>query len=211
MKYCSLGNNCSASTILKKAELKTESYPFDWIFSSEQMVKHCIEDDFKIFLDKSQYNTNLVDSHICEHEFYSTMVENYQDVKGKEKVIFNHHNPLTNDKDYSYFERCVVRFRELLASDEEKIFILFQIGAEDITNGITESLKLSEFLKNYTNNFTLIVMHQTIGNRQHYQLIKGENLRFINLQTFSKSLGLGFENAIDDEYINNIFNEIRKT
>jgi hypothetical protein len=209
MIYCSLGEHCHAATLLKMNGLKLASYPFDWIFSSDQMLKHCIEDNFRTFLDKSEYNTNIAEPYICEHEFYSTMVENHQDVEGKEKVIFNHHNPLTSDQDYGYFERCVTRFRELLASDEEKTFVMFQRGSEDITNGVIKSLMLTKFLKDYTTNFTLLVIHHVIGNNQSYQLIKGENLKFINLKTLSKTLGIGFENTTDDQYLNNIFNEIR--
>lgn len=212
MIYCSLGEFCHASGLLKSNGLKQASYPFDWIFSSVGMIKHCIEDDFEIFLSKSEYNTNLSNPEICEHNFYATIVENYQKIEGfedREKVIFNHHNPLVNEEHYAYFERCVDRFRQLLASDEEKTFVMFQRGSEDITNGITKSLELSQFLKDHTTNFTLLVIHYVIGDDQSYQLIKGENLKFINIKTFSKSLGIRFENPIDDEYLNDIFNEIR--
>ncbi len=212
MIYCSLGEFCHASGLLKSNGLKHASYPFDWIFSSVEMIKHCTKDDFKTFLSKSEYNTNLSNHEICEHNFYATMVENYQEIEGfagREKVIFNHHNPLVNEEHHAYFERCVNRFRELLASDEEKTFVMFQRGSEDITNGIMKSLELSQFLKDHTTNFTLLVIHYVIGDDQSHQLIEGENLKFINLKTLSKSLGVAFENATDDEYLNNIFNEIR--
>lgn len=212
MIYCSLGEFCHASALLKTNNIKLASYPFDWIFSSVKMIKHCVEDDFKTFLSKSEYNSNLSNPEICEHNFYGTIVENYQKIEGldeREKVIFNHHNPLVNEEHYAYFQRCVNRFKDLLASDEEKTFVMFQRGSEDITNGVIKSLELSQFLKNHTTNFTLLVIHYVIGNDQSHQLIKGENLKFINLETLSKSLGIRFEDATDDEYLNNIFNEIR--
>lgn len=212
MIYCSLGEFCHASALIKANELKLASYPFDWIFSSDQMIKHCIEDDFRTFLNKSEYNSNLSNPEICEHNFYATMVENYQKAEGfddREKVIFNHHNPLVNQDHYAYFERCVNRFRELLASDEEKTFVIFQREYKNITDGVMKSLQLSQFLKNYTTNFTLLVIHQTVGDEQSYQLIQGENLKFINLKTLSKSAGINFKNPIDDEYLNTIFDEIR--
>lgn len=50
IKYiCSIGSWCITGTLLKKANLKTESYPFDWNFTNIDVVKHCIEDNFKIF------------------------------------------------------------------------------------------------------------------------------------------------------------------
>jgi hypothetical protein len=80
MIYCSLGGICHSAQLLKINELKKASYPFDWIFSSMSMVKHCIEDDFNTFLDKSQYsdyntNTTLRENQ-CEHKFYGKMVFN---------------------------------------------------------------------------------------------------------------------------------------
>ena len=54
IKYvCSLGSLCHSAQILKNNNLKRCSYPFDWIFSSPNMVIDCISDDFKKFLDKS--------------------------------------------------------------------------------------------------------------------------------------------------------------
>lgn len=210
MKYCSLGEFCHASALLKSNGLKHASYPFDWIFSSAEMVKHCIEDDFRTFLDKSKYKTNSEEPWTCEHDFYCTMIQNNQG-PSREKVIFNHRNPLTNNEHYEYYERCVARFKQLLASPEEKTFVMFQspTESEDITNGIMKSLKLSEFLKDHTTNFTLLVIHYVLDNHQSHQLIKGENLKFINLRTLSETIGGGFQNTRDDEYLNNIFNEIR--
>lgn len=125
MIYCSLGGLCHSAQLLKINGLKKASYPFDWIFSNIKMVKHCIEDDFKTFLDKSQYsdyttNTTLRENQ-CEHSIYGEMV-----FKGEHKVIFNHHNPLSSETDYAYLERCVDRFRELLKSEEPKTFVMFE-------------------------------------------------------------------------------------
>ena len=52
MKYCSLGHGCHSANILKRLGLKKESYPFDWLNSRTSIVKDCIEDNFKKFLDK---------------------------------------------------------------------------------------------------------------------------------------------------------------
>lgn len=208
MLYCSLGEMCHAATLLKMNGLKHASFPFDWIFSSAEMVKHCIQDDFKTFLSKSEYTTNLSDPAICEHEFYSTLIQNHQNVSGREKVVFNHHNPLEKEEDYQYFVRCVNRFKELLTSPEEKTFIMFQKG-EDLTNGILKAFDLIEFLNNYTTNFTLLVIHYSAQGQQYHQLVKGQNLKFLNIRLTSKSLGVGFENKEDDHYLNKLFNEIR--
>ena len=52
---CSIGTRCISSQILQNLNIKKESYPFDWIISNLDIIKHCIQDDFKIFLDKQYY------------------------------------------------------------------------------------------------------------------------------------------------------------
>lgn len=209
MTYCSLGEFCHASALLKSNGLKHASFPFDWIFSSAEMVKHCIEDDFKTFLSKSEYTTNALEPDLAEHAFYATMVENHEDVETKEKVIFNHHNPLVNEEHYSYFERCVNRFRELLNSSEDKTFVMFQRNIPDVSTSVFNSLMLSKFLNEYTSNFKLLVLHHNVTGNQSHQLIKGENLKFLTFTTISESIGTEFANKKDDEFLNKLFNEIR--
>lgn len=208
MKYCSLGNNCTSATVLKRNGLKTESYPFDWIFSSEEMLIHCVEDGFKTFLDKAEYNSNLAEPNICEHEFYSKIVENYQDVEGKEKVIFNHHNPLTSAKDYAYFERCVQRFKDLLKSDDSKVFVRVHINKkpEDETESLSESLRICELLDKHTTNYKLIVINACpIGKNGYEVKYNKDNLVFCNLYTVTKSTGVDFDNVEENLYLNRVF------
>ena len=208
MEYCSIGNNCTSSTILKRTGLKTKSYPFDWIFSSNQMVIHCIEDDFKTFLDKAEYNSNLVEPVICEHEFYSTIVENYQGEEVKEKVIFNHHNPLTSEEDYAYFERCVQRFKDLLKSDDNKVFLKIHLNmtSEDEAINLSEAKMLSEVLSKHTTNYSLIVINSCpIGKNGYEVKYNKDNLVFCNLYTVTKSTGVDFDDIEENTYLNRVF------
>jgi hypothetical protein len=92
---CSLGISCHSSNLLKINKLLECSYPFDWIHTSPENVIHCIEDGFNKFLDKSYYKT--VKEKVCSHSLYHW-------------IMFNHHNPLLDEKDYKYFIDCVNRF-----------------------------------------------------------------------------------------------------
>ena len=208
MLYCSIGEFCHAAALLKDNGLKHASFPFDWIFSSVDMVKHCIEDDFKMFLSKSEYSSNVLEHGLAEHAFYATMVQNHQE-EGKKNVVFNHHNPLVNEEHYSYFQRCVDRFRNLLQSSEEKTFVLFQRGTSDLTSTVYNALMLSEFFKKYTSNYTVLVIRHNVTGVQSHKLIKGENLKFLDLTTVYHSLGTCFDNNEDNQYLNKLFNEIR--
>lgn len=203
MIYCSLGEFCHASTLLKNNGLKQASFPFDWIFSNVDMVKHCINDDFKTYLDKSHYVTDSVNENICQHVLYNEMI-------GKDHLtIFNHHNPLTNEDHYAYFERCVNRFREMLASSEEKTFVIFHRGSFDIRAEVKKASLLCGFLDEHTTNYTLLVINQRTTGTQTRQLIVQGNLKFLNLTTISDSGGTCFVNELDDSYLNKLFNEIR--
>ena len=55
INFISIGPLCGTAEILKENNLRTSAYPFDYIFSSLEMVKHCINDRFNIFLDKNYY------------------------------------------------------------------------------------------------------------------------------------------------------------
>jgi hypothetical protein len=73
VKYvCSLGTLCQSSQILKNNNLKKCSYPFDWIFSNYDIIIRCIEDDFKIFLDKSYYISRP--DNKCGHSYYCGLI-----------------------------------------------------------------------------------------------------------------------------------------
>ena len=52
-KFISIGPCCFTTEYIKSSGLRTNSYPFDWIFSSIEMVNHCITNKFQTFLDLS--------------------------------------------------------------------------------------------------------------------------------------------------------------
>ena len=43
------------SEAMEQWKIRRWSCPFDWIFSSPDMVTHCLADDFSAFLDVDQY------------------------------------------------------------------------------------------------------------------------------------------------------------
>ena len=104
---CSLGSLCHTSQMLKQNKLKKCSYPFDWIFSTSDVVIDCIKDDFKKFLDKSYY---ISKGGYAGHSIYNSL------------NMFAHRDPLTNEDDYNYYIRCVDRFKQLLQYEENKLF-----------------------------------------------------------------------------------------
>ena len=116
IKYVtSLGPRCHTASFLKRNRLKKESYPFDWIFSNTGMILHCLEDNFKTFLDKSYYTITDPTSKKQQHSVYS---------EDPSEILFNHHNPL-KEEDNIYFNRCIARFKNVMVQPELKMFVLF--------------------------------------------------------------------------------------
>lgn len=124
-KIFSLGFRCSSSAILKNLGLKEESYPFDWLISRLSVIKQCIEDDFKQFLNKENYerrysntyemmdskNGFICDEHLMVNLFYQPVDKTEIENTYQYYLAMNHHN-IKEDKDYEYYCRCVDRFKK---------------------------------------------------------------------------------------------------
>lgn len=148
----SLGWNCMPSALLKKHDLKRYSLPFDWIFGGLDVVDHAIDDDFRTFLDKSNFVRIPVETRRnksleqCEHLFYRE--------RFGVKSMFNHFDP-TAPETHEYMKRAVSRFRALLASGESKLFLL-TLRPADYDSEKVHSLHAR--LQKRTKNFHLLVV-----------------------------------------------------
>ena len=56
-KVISFGHRCSSASFIRLLNLKSESYPFDWLVSKLDVIKDCIETKFVHFLDINNYIT----------------------------------------------------------------------------------------------------------------------------------------------------------
>jgi hypothetical protein len=110
----SLGQRCSSAWYLKEAGLKKESYPFDWVFSSTDIVLDCVADSFGKFLDKSLIEV-LPDGQKAGHTVYHS-------------TLFNHRSPLKSDADYQYYVRCCDRFMAQIASKANTLYLITLIN-----------------------------------------------------------------------------------
>ena len=116
----SIGAQCLTGVLLQNAGLKRFSGPFDWIFSNMRMVCDCIEDDFRTFLDPQQLAAIPLaaraspDTQFAHHLYYGRRYGLH--------ALFNHNDP-TDPATYAYLERCVGRFRAMLASDRPQLLL----------------------------------------------------------------------------------------
>jgi len=193
---CSLGPFCHTASFLKRNKLKLASYPFDWVFSTVDIVDHCIKDDFNIFLDKSYYTENGSKWHDnqCGHRKYHLN-------------MFNHHD-LRKEKDYNYYVRCVDRFRVLLQKEEPKLFIFLFPNGEYKSH--TESFKdtIIEFnntLKAKTRNYRLLCIISIPNKDMNLaKFSKVDTIDFLELHTLSKSDGIKFKEESDNVYMDTV-------
>ncbi len=190
--FCSLGTLCHSSQMLKRNNFKKCSYPFDWIHSNCNIITHCLQNNFKIFLDKSYY-ININDTK-CGHSYYH-------------ERMFNHHNPL-NKKDYTYFVRCVDRFKKILKKNESKLFILMYVNMNH--NEIDKSIEFNKILSKFTSNYKLLVIYHQVNKFRKYTFEKKDNIHFLKLYTLSESDGKEFKNEEDNMYLDNILKSYYK-
>jgi len=82
--FISIGFCCVTTSFLKQLGYTNSGYPFDWLFTSIKMVKHCLETRFKYFLDKKYYQND----DAMRHLYYQDMI--------KTEEIYRHHGDKIN-------------------------------------------------------------------------------------------------------------------
>ena len=160
MEFISIGPYCDSSDILKKFGLRKNAYPFDYVFSSLEMISHAINDGFNIFLDKRYYTHS---KNVTQHSYYSTFIDTEilrrhhianglpkiaTDLKNRE--IFLHHN-LFNNAVYSAFIRRCNRLLSLIDNNNKIVFIYYNRYTDVFDD-------LLEFYKHFANNTNIFVV-----------------------------------------------------
>jgi hypothetical protein len=194
----SLGQNCKTSWYLKQLGLKTESNPFDWIFSSPQIINHCISDEFATFLNKENIITYSGKGYMGHSAYHSQM--------------FNHKNLMD---DYSYYQRCTARFMSLLSSSENNLFVMSLINESekrpDWANGFQYGYKmpvhqgansltplLDQIRKRNYNSKFLIIDYKTEASSEINFFKVNDSVFHINFSALGSSNGVNFTNNYDD-------------
>jgi len=188
---CSLGQVCQSSRILKDNYWKKCSYPFDWVLSNPKIILHCLEDDFKIFLDKSYYIS--YNRFTSGHSYYN-------------KNLWCHHNPLMFEKDYNYYIRCVDRFKRLLQNEDHKLFVMSFVNMDEIPENLkNDIINFNDKFSTYTKNYKLlIILHLQNKEKQQSLFTHHDNIDFLELHTLSKSDGVIFQDKSDNIYLSDL-------
>lgn len=197
----SLGPNCVTAGFIKRLNLKVCSYPFDWIYSSPSIIKDCLENNFKIFLNKSNIINIKGEKNKCGHKLY-------------DKKMFQHHNLVTSKDDYRYFERCINRFNNVLLSDEQKLFFMFykNFNLYNVNSVKNEILSFNKKLNKCTSNYKLCIFLQVINSKKKHSYEKyfeHKKIVIYIVYTENKYLAWGKPlNENDKHYVNSVFNSL---
>lgn len=116
----SIGTQCLTSNLLKRAGLKAFSGPFDWIFSSIDMVGDCIETNFADLLNVDFLKPIRIEQRPDPTTGFANHTL-YRDRYGLH-AIFNHYDPRDPTR-YAYLRRCVRRMRTVLASGDPQLLL----------------------------------------------------------------------------------------
>ena len=203
-KYiCSLGPACATGGFIKMNNLKKVSYPFDWVFSSLEIVQDCLETNFHIFLKKKYYKPIKNAKDKCGHKKYGLQ-------------MFQHKNPRLNDKDYNYYLRCVDRFRNVLKANKSKLFVMVFINQNktNIDKIKEDVVKFNNFFKDYTTNYKLCIIIQMVEKKKYHKNKFeniNENIDFLYVFTKDeyKLWGKG-RDISDTRYVNKVFTDLYK-
>jgi len=157
IEFISIGPYCYTADLLKKNNLRFNAYPFDWIFSSLEMVEHCIRDRFQTFLNKDYLvsppgGLGSKTQHTVYAKYLHTDILITYSNRGKnipkseyllpDDIVFNHHDLL--GKDYNTFVRRCDRFMDLIDSSKKICLVYYNAYTrefDDIIKFATYCLK----------------------------------------------------------------------
>ena len=162
-EYIGLGQNCNASWYLKETGLKKASYPFDWIFTTPEIICHMIEDDFKTLLNKQHLVPLGMDAG---HKVYHAS-------------FFGHRNPASSNSDFEFLERCVARWNRMM---DEKRPVLFT------TVVLNEPDKRKRFKRGFKGQFKMPVGQKLDDFEPMIQLLqsKNPNCKFLFIEQYTE-------------------------
>lgn len=145
--FVSLGSNCSVSYALKKYNLRTKAYPFDWSNVSLNQLINVLENNFEDYEKVETYKLSL--NHIDFKTGQPTYI-----IKNKYNIKFAHES-YTCEKFLEKLVTRIDRFKKLI----NPTFIRLEMNKLDKLN------KLVKLLDKYYNKYRLIIISKDINDK----------------------------------------------
>lgn len=157
MHFIGIGPNCFCADAIDKAGFRVEAFPFDWVFSSLNIVQHCLTDEFETFLSlehlepghegegthhgyyAKHFDTPVLRAHHVRDGYPETF-----DLTSRD--MFLHHSLLTPQVHEKFVKRCK-RMMDLLKSDEPVYLVYY----DQYTNDYDDVIKFSKCIGHFPN------------------------------------------------------------
>lgn len=205
----SLGQNCNASWYIKATDNKRASYPFDWLFTTPEIIEDILSDNFEAFLDQSQHIPHGLDAG---HERYHDW-------------LFGHRNPASSNADLEFFKRCVARWNELTQSQKPILFVTVVLNEFDKRKrwreGFTKQFELpkEQTLKDFDSMMNcissinpnckfLFIEQYTEASFKLEIKAKTDQAFWLKFSAIDKNTGVQYLNSVDDEVMKTILKEL---
>ena len=206
-----LGQNCNASWYIKSSGNKRASYPFDWLFTTPNILLDILDDNFQAFTNKELLIPHGLDAG---HERYH-------------ETLFGHRNPASNSSDRDYFQRCIVRWNELMKSQKPILFLTIVLNESDKRkrwkDGFTKKFEmpenqqlhdfdaLTERLQGINPNCKFLFIEQyTESNFELTTKEKVASAFWIRFSSIDKNTGVQYLHSVDDEVMKSLLNGLTK-
>jgi hypothetical protein len=119
-EFVSLGSSCCPSLSMRELNIKSETYPFDWVRSNNKIIYDILINGKKRFLQ-----FNAIDESFYINEMYESLYKK----KGHNNSInnygqhFTHYTNLSIEQIQNKFNRYIERFFSLFESGKKVLFI----------------------------------------------------------------------------------------
>lgn len=205
----SLGQNCNTSWYIKDTGQKKASYPFDWIFTSAEILTDILEDDFQKLLDPELI---IPRGYRAGHKVYHSFQ-------------YGHRNPASSKSDLEYYHRCIDRWNKMMGEKRPVVFIYTVLNERDkrsdYTNGFSQQIShpglqkpehLNDLvagikMKNPNAKFLFIEQYTERSFKLEIQE-KSEDSCWVRFDSLGSNTGVKYPNQVDDQVMKSIYSAI---
>ena len=134
--YIPFGPSCEPAILLKYIGLRTQSLPFDWLFAYPEHIKRSLDQDFNDWFDQNKLELctrNETNELYTKHSNYPVKI---QKKDNEFNVGFFNHFDMTNIDRLNITKKRIERFKNIIASDEDIVFVTFSTEQEFEVNGL---------------------------------------------------------------------------
>lgn len=129
--YIPFGYNCTPADILKFGGLRTFSLPFDYIFAYADTIKHSLDTDFSEWFNIKNLKVCNDDANDLNRKWTKHSI--YRAASNDHLLGFFNHHDLTDYTTQETFKRRIIRYKEIINSKENIVFLTTS-SSEDIKN-----------------------------------------------------------------------------